>query len=148
MHETIDDAVEIIDEALADLEACGCEPLDRAAALVSAGLAELADADDLAGASRSTGRSSSTPSARSAVYRPGPMARPGRCTDMAGRHLRHALDALVEQRPANAKVRRGLRRRRRRVSGAWDRPKNASEHQLPPDSGPAPEPPAPEGERL
>ena len=44
------DAVEIVDEALADLEAAGCDPLDRAAALVSAGLAELDSADDLAGA--------------------------------------------------------------------------------------------------
>jgi hypothetical protein len=50
MHETtIDDAVEIVDTAVADLAGIGCTPLDRASALLAAGLAELDGADNLAG---------------------------------------------------------------------------------------------------
>jgi hypothetical protein len=43
---TVVDAVEIIDVALADLEACGCDPLDRAAALITSGIAEIRDSDE------------------------------------------------------------------------------------------------------
>jgi hypothetical protein len=49
MHETIDAAVEIIDGAVADLAGAGCTHLDRASALLAAGLAELEEADNLAG---------------------------------------------------------------------------------------------------
>jgi hypothetical protein len=49
MVETVAAAVEIVDDALADLADAGCDPLDRAAALLAAGLAELAESDDLGG---------------------------------------------------------------------------------------------------
>jgi hypothetical protein len=49
MHETAAAAIEIIDDALADLVGVGCTPLDRAAALLAAGLLELGEADDLPG---------------------------------------------------------------------------------------------------
>jgi hypothetical protein len=51
MHEATiaNAAAEIVDTAVADLAGAGCDPLDRAAALLAAGLAELDDLDDFAG---------------------------------------------------------------------------------------------------
>jgi hypothetical protein len=49
MIETAAAAIEIIDDALADLADAGCTPLDRASALLAAGLAELEEANNLAG---------------------------------------------------------------------------------------------------
>jgi hypothetical protein len=49
MHQTADAPIEIIDDALADLVGVGCTPITRASALLAAGLAELDEADDLAG---------------------------------------------------------------------------------------------------
>jgi hypothetical protein len=49
MRDTIEDAVEIIDDAVADLAGIGCPPLDRASALLAAGLAELDESADIAG---------------------------------------------------------------------------------------------------
>jgi hypothetical protein len=50
MHETVTNAVDIIGDALADLADAGCDPLDRAAALIAAGLGEIQEVDDLGGA--------------------------------------------------------------------------------------------------
>jgi hypothetical protein len=51
MHEATiaNAAAEIVDTAAADLAGIGCTPIDRASALLAAGLAELDEADDLAG---------------------------------------------------------------------------------------------------
>jgi hypothetical protein len=49
MHETAAAAIEIVDTAAADLADVGCDPLARASALLAAGLAELDEADNLAG---------------------------------------------------------------------------------------------------
>jgi hypothetical protein len=39
------DVADLVGETIVDLEAMGCDPLDRAAALISAGLIEAEDAD-------------------------------------------------------------------------------------------------------
>jgi hypothetical protein len=76
--QVVTDAVEIIDDALADLEACGCEPLDSAAALIAAGLAELRDSD-------------APPAEELALYR-----------SLLG-HMLEALERLQERVPATRK---------------------------------------------
>ena len=40
------DTVEIIDDPLVDLAACGCTPLDSASALIAAGFTELSASDE------------------------------------------------------------------------------------------------------
>ncbi|MCE3248552.1 MAG: hypothetical protein K0R41_2377 [Geminicoccaceae bacterium] len=52
---------------------------------------------------------------------------------MAGRHQRHTIDKLVEQRPEHVDAKSRREQRRRRVRGPRAGPATRDEHQPPPE---------------